>query len=110
LSNTKLYIYFGSESQMGTMTANITPVVLCGGSGTRLWPMSRASYPKQFDRLLGEQSLFQASVARLPEPEFAKPVPSRLLKTAGWVERRPCSGAFRAALARFTRGRTVTPR
>jgi mannose-1-phosphate guanylyltransferase / mannose-6-phosphate isomerase len=56
------------------MTAEITPVILCGGSGTRLWPVSRASYPKQFGRLLGEQSLFQASVARLPEPEFARPV------------------------------------
>ena len=41
----------------------ITPVILCGGSGTRLWPLSRASYPKQFGRLLGEKSLFQASVA-----------------------------------------------
>ena len=52
----------------------ITPVILCGGSGTRLWPLSRASYPKQFGRLLGERSLFQASVARLPEPEFATPI------------------------------------
>jgi mannose-1-phosphate guanylyltransferase / mannose-6-phosphate isomerase len=52
----------------------ITPVILCGGSGTRLWPLSRASYPKQFGRILGETSLFQASVLRLPEPEFAKPV------------------------------------
>jgi mannose-1-phosphate guanylyltransferase/mannose-6-phosphate isomerase len=52
----------------------ITPVILCGGSGTRLWPLSRASYPKQFGRLLGEASLFQASVARLPAPEFAPPV------------------------------------
>jgi mannose-1-phosphate guanylyltransferase/mannose-6-phosphate isomerase len=54
--------------------APITPVILCGGSGTRLWPLSRASYPKQFGRLLGETSLFQASVQRLPEPEFAPPV------------------------------------
>ena len=56
------------------MTAEITPVILCGGSGTRLWPLSRASYPKQFGRVLGETSLFQASVLRLPEPEFAKPL------------------------------------
>jgi len=52
----------------------ITPVILCGGSGTRLWPLSRASYPKQFGRILGETSLFQASVARLPPPEFAPPI------------------------------------
>jgi mannose-1-phosphate guanylyltransferase / mannose-6-phosphate isomerase len=56
------------------MTAEITPVILCGGSGTRLWPVLRASYPKQFGRLIGERSLFQASLARLPEPEFARPV------------------------------------
>lgn len=52
----------------------ISPVILCGGSGTRLWPLSRQSYPKQFGRLLGAESLFQASVKRLPEPEFARPV------------------------------------
>jgi mannose-1-phosphate guanylyltransferase / mannose-6-phosphate isomerase len=56
------------------MSATVTPVILCGGSGTRLWPVSRASYPKQFGRLIGEQSLFQASVARLPEPDFAPPI------------------------------------
>lgn len=43
----------------------ITPVLLCGGSGTRLWPLSRKSYPKQFVPLIGEQTLFQASVSRL---------------------------------------------
>jgi mannose-1-phosphate guanylyltransferase / mannose-6-phosphate isomerase len=56
------------------MTAPVTPVILCGGSGTRLWPLSRGSYPKQFARILGETSLFQAAVARLPGPDFAPPV------------------------------------
>jgi mannose-1-phosphate guanylyltransferase / mannose-6-phosphate isomerase len=56
------------------MGAQITPVILCGGSGTRLWPLSRRSYPKQFGRVLGERSLFQQSVARLPEPDFAPPL------------------------------------
>jgi mannose-1-phosphate guanylyltransferase / mannose-6-phosphate isomerase len=50
----------------------IVPVILCGGSGTRLWPLSRKSTPKQFAPLLGEQSLFQAAALRLqalsPEP------------------------------------------
>jgi mannose-1-phosphate guanylyltransferase/mannose-6-phosphate isomerase len=55
-------------------TPPIIPVILCGGSGTRLWPLSRASYPKQFGRLIGETSLFQAAVARLPAPEFAAPI------------------------------------
>lgn len=43
----------------------ITPVILCGGSGTRLWPLSRKSYPKQFVPLIGEETLFQASARRL---------------------------------------------
>ena len=56
-------------------TANpITPVLLCGGSGTRLWPLSRKSFPKQFARITGEESLFQAAVRRFSGPGFAAPV------------------------------------
>jgi len=55
------------------MTQIIHPVLLCGGSGTRLWPLSRKSYPKQFVDLLGEDSLFQASARRLTGDEFAAP-------------------------------------
>ena len=47
------------------MTENITPVLLAGGSGTRLWPLSRKSYPKQFSDLFGNISLFQQSALRL---------------------------------------------
>lgn len=43
----------------------ITPVILCGGSGTRLWPLSRELYPKQLLALTGEQSLLQQTVLRL---------------------------------------------
>ena len=43
----------------------IYPVILCGGFGTRLWPLSRRSYPKQFVPLVGNETLFQASVLRL---------------------------------------------
>ena len=57
-----------------TETAQIHPVILCGGSGTRLWPLSRQSYPKQFTPLIGAQSLFQASVLRTQGPGFAAPV------------------------------------
>ncbi len=56
------------------MTVQITPVVLCGGSGTRLWPLSRQSYPKQFSTLLGSQSLFQRSVERMAGRPFAAPL------------------------------------
>jgi len=48
----------------------IHPVLLCGGSGTRLWPLSRKSYPKQFVKLVGEKSLFQSSAIRLSGPGF----------------------------------------
>ncbi len=47
------------------MTHNIQPIILCGGSGTRLWPLSRAGFPKQFLCLGGTESLFQQSVQRL---------------------------------------------
>ena len=52
----------------------ITPVLLCGGSGTRLWPLSRKSYPKQFAALTGSDSLFQASATRLSGAGFAPPM------------------------------------
>lgn len=44
---------------------NVVPVVLCGGSGTRLWPLSRAGFPKQFLVLSGSSSLFQQALARI---------------------------------------------
>ena len=52
----------------------ITPVLLCGGSGTRLWPLSRKSYPKQFVPLVGDETLFQASARRLSGPGYAPPL------------------------------------
>jgi mannose-1-phosphate guanylyltransferase/mannose-6-phosphate isomerase len=47
------------------MTHHITPVILCGGSGTRLWPLSRTGFPKQFLCLTGNDSLFQQAAQRL---------------------------------------------
>ena len=55
-------------------SALVHPLILCGGSGTRLWPLSRRSYPKQFARLTGDESLFQASARRLSGAEFAPPL------------------------------------
>jgi len=48
-----------------TTSFSVHPILLCGGSGTRLWPLSRKSYPKQFSRLSGETSLFQMSALRM---------------------------------------------
>jgi mannose-1-phosphate guanylyltransferase/mannose-6-phosphate isomerase len=53
----------------------LTPVILCGGSGTRLWPLSRTHYPKQFLRLVDERSLLQNTALRLARlPQLARPI------------------------------------
>jgi mannose-1-phosphate guanylyltransferase/mannose-6-phosphate isomerase len=53
---------------------HILPVIMCGGSGTRLWPASRDSMPKQFINLLGEHSTFQTAVQRVTAPDvFLRP-------------------------------------
>jgi len=53
---------------------NIIPVLMCGGSGTRLWPISRTSEPKQFHALSGERSLFQQTVQRFCTELYAEPL------------------------------------
>jgi mannose-1-phosphate guanylyltransferase/mannose-6-phosphate isomerase len=53
----------------------ITPVILCGGSGTRLWPASRESFPKQFAPLIGTRSTFQETLLRVAEgAQFGPPL------------------------------------
>ncbi|WP_019955863.1 mannose-1-phosphate guanylyltransferase/mannose-6-phosphate isomerase [Yoonia vestfoldensis] len=54
--------------------SRIVPIILCGGAGTRLWPLSRKSYPKQFSALTGSDSLFQAGLRRLKGDAFVAPV------------------------------------
>ena len=62
-----------STQRMGV--GMIHPVVLSGGSGTRLWPMSRTLYPKQLLRLLGDDSLLQQTVRRVADRDrFAPPL------------------------------------
>jgi mannose-1-phosphate guanylyltransferase len=54
------------------MNANkIIPVIMCGGSGTRLWPLSRAQFPKQFLPLVNDTSMLQDTLARLPSEHQA---------------------------------------
>ena len=48
--------------------ARVVPVILAGGAGTRLWPLSRRAYPKQFNPLVGETSLYQAALTRFSGP------------------------------------------
>jgi mannose-1-phosphate guanylyltransferase/mannose-6-phosphate isomerase len=56
-------------------SSKVTPVILCGGSGTRLWPASRESLPKQFIPLLGALSTFQATLRRVADSAlFSRPL------------------------------------
>ncbi|QRM53419.1 mannose-1-phosphate guanylyltransferase/mannose-6-phosphate isomerase [Sinorhizobium sp. BG8] len=50
------------------MTDKIVPVIMAGGKGTRLWPLSRASAPKQFLEFLGDKTLFQKTLERVSDP------------------------------------------
>ena len=56
------------------VTQSIVPVILSGGSGQRLWPLSRELYPKQLINLLSEQSLLQETAKRLGGAPFASPI------------------------------------
>ncbi|WRQ44954.1 mannose-1-phosphate guanylyltransferase/mannose-6-phosphate isomerase [Rhodobacterales bacterium FZCC0083] len=55
--------------------SKIYPVLLAGGSGTRLWPLSRKSYPKQFSNLMGGNTLFQQSALRLTSSTYLEFAP-----------------------------------
>ena len=52
------------------MVSKIVPVILAGGQGTRLWPLSRSARPKQFLELMGESSLFEQTLARVADREL----------------------------------------
>ena len=61
----------------------VTPVILCGGSGARLWPLSRTGFPKQFLCLTGQDSLFQQAATRLAQLDITDISISPLLLVAG---------------------------
>ncbi len=90
----------------------IQPVILCGGSGTRLWPVSRKSLPKPFLPLVSEETLFEQAVRRVAgDDRFAAPmvvagpahidlITAQMGSTAGWrlvVE--PCARNTAPAIA-----------
>jgi mannose-1-phosphate guanylyltransferase/mannose-6-phosphate isomerase len=57
------------------MSSQLIPVLMCGGAGTRLWPVSRESMPKQFVPLVGDRSTFQQTLMRISDPAmFARPI------------------------------------
>ena len=56
-----------------TIGIRLIPVVMCGGAGTRLWPVSRDSMPKQFITLLGQESTFQRTMRLLSDRAVFEP-------------------------------------
>ena len=91
--------------------SSITPVILCGGSGTRLWPLSRKSFPKQFVPLIGDKSLLQLTLERVAplgprviavsadEHRFLVADVYRLAKATGTVILEPAARNTAAAMA-----------
>ena len=63
------------KRENGINMSNLYPVLLAGGAGTRLWPLSRKSYPKQFSKLLGEVTPFQCSAKRLTSSDLIEFAP-----------------------------------
>jgi mannose-1-phosphate guanylyltransferase/mannose-6-phosphate isomerase len=59
---------------MTLMPPLVQPIILSGGSGTRLWPLSRELYPKQFLALAGDLTLFQQTALRAARPGYAAPI------------------------------------
>ncbi len=64
----------------------VTPVILSGGSGTRLWPLSTDQKPKQFLDLTGPVSMFQLTLERCEQSGFDRPIVVGSEKHAGLAE------------------------
>src|SRR5829696_3997342 len=63
------------EAEGMNMAPRIVPVIMAGGTGKRLWPLSRDGLPKQFLPLLGERSTYQETLQRVSDPSvFATPI------------------------------------
>lgn len=62
------------DGQSADQPVQILPVILCGGSGVRLWPLSRDSYPKQFIALLDDRSTYQDTLERIEGVPFLRPL------------------------------------
>ena len=88
----------------------VHPVIMCGGAGTRLWPASRPSRPKQFLSLVGDRSLFQETALRLAAIRGAQP-PVVVAGAAhqGWIERQLGEIGLKGVLLLEPEGRDSGP-
>src|SRR5690348_17115162 len=64
----------GRDGTGGGCQAMLLPIILAGGSGTRLWPLSRELFPKQFHALTGRLTMLQDTIARLKGLDCADPL------------------------------------
>jgi mannose-1-phosphate guanylyltransferase len=62
-----------NSKELRNMAAKIVPVIMAGGKGTRLWPLSRATAPKQFIQFVGDKTLFQNTLSRVSDIELYEP-------------------------------------
>ena len=104
-----------AANKAGMREARIVPVILSGGSGTRLWPVSRESFPKQLWPLLSERSLLQETALRAPRRRLraaarglqrGAPLPDR---RADARRRHPCTGTTARASC-WSRSAATPPR
>lgn len=90
--------------------SRITPVILSGGSGTRLWPMSRPEKPKQLLALTAERTMLQLTAARTAAPHFAAPIVVANAQHASLIEAQLLAVAADAgALILEPMGRNTAP-
>ena len=73
MTNGAAAIRGSAVSETDDLMQTITPVILCGGSGTRLWPRSRATKPKPFLPLVDDETLFEQALLRASDPEHFTP-------------------------------------
>jgi len=69
-----LYLRMGDMCKLEGQELAIVPVILSGGSGSRLWPLSRSSYPKQFLKLATDQTMIQETVSRVLKSGYSAPL------------------------------------
>lgn len=68
------------------MAQKIIPILMAGGAGTRLWPLSRKSHPKQFSKIIDEKTLFQNTVLRITSNDAIKFAPPITLTNNNYVD------------------------